>query len=136
MTKSSSKTPGKAKTATGFAPADLSAINSELMTACTQACQTMMDKAAAMNAEMLRFARERLEADVKTMQALPEITDWDKALSHQTDFMRSAVDAYTAELPKIMQQTMDSYTAIWTPLSEVARTAARTETKRMADAES
>lgn len=138
MTKSSSKTTAKANTAPGmapgFAPADLSAMNGELMAACTQACQAMMDNAAAMNTEMLRFARERLEADVKTIQALPECTDLGKALSHQSEFMRSAVDAYSAELPKIMQQTMASYTAIWTPLSEAAKTVA--DTKVMADAES
>ena len=101
-------------------PSDMPAFNGALMQAYAQAGQAFMNSATAFGQEFARFAGERLEANVRMWQAWPNVTNWEAAASMQTDFVRTAADAYMAEMPKLTEQAARACAAIWQPVLEQA----------------
>lgn len=80
--------------------------------------QAVFRNAAAFNQEVMRFANERLQANAQLLRELPRCTQWENAISVQSDFVRSASNAYAAEMPRLTERTVRTCTALLTPATE------------------
>lgn len=89
---------------------------------CLQNQQAFLENSQALSQELMRFTKERLQANAEWLQNLPQCANPDKAVSVQTDFVRSTSEACMAEMPKLMEKTMQ----IWTAMMTQARGAGET----------
>jgi hypothetical protein len=104
---------------------DMGEVNSSVFDAYVRTSQAILESAAVLNQEMVRFAGERLQADLEALQTLPGYTNMQGAVSFQSDYMRRAAEAYQAEFTKLMQQNSDAVSTIFEPLIESVRTSAK-----------
>lgn len=102
--------------------ADAASVNSSIVDAYVRASQAVLENAFSMNQEMMRFAGERLQADMAALKTLSECTNWQDMAGFQSDFARSAAEAYQAEIAKLTARSTDAINAAWQPLQETAKT--------------
>lgn len=100
---------------------DMGDINGNVFEAYVRTSQAILENAAALNQEMVRFAGERFRADLEAMQTLPGYTNVQGVVSFQSEFMRRAAEAYQAEFTKLMQQNSDAMSTIFEPLIETVK---------------
>jgi hypothetical protein len=101
-------------------------MNGKLMACYARAGQTAFMNAVKMNQELLRFAGERFQADVAAFQTLARCTSWNELADCQTDFARTATEAYETELSKLMAMGSDATNETLKPLQETMETATKT----------
>lgn len=99
---------------------DVAAFNSTLISACFKAGQTFLENTLALNQEVMRFASERLEADVQALQDLPRCKNWGETIAVQSDFVRTATEAYLAEMPQMTERATRAGAAMWAAAVETA----------------
>lgn len=127
MTKQSRQTARPSAT-TPFEPmAGLGAFGGELAESYMKASQTFLQNAFDMNQEIMRFASERFTADVAAIQALSKCANWQDAANLQSEFLRSATEAYQAEFNKLVQQSTTANATLTDMLKE-AQQASETKT--------
>lgn len=100
---------------------DMGDINGNVFEAYVRTSQAILENAAALNQEMVRFAGERFRADLEAMQMLPGYTNVQGVVSFQSEFMRRAAEAYQAEFTKLVQQNSDAMSTIFEPLIETVK---------------
>lgn len=105
--------------------ADFGDFNSNAFEAYIRTSQAILENAAALNQELVRFAGERFQTDVEAMQALPGYTNVQGVVSFQSDFMRKAAEAYQTEFSKLMQQSTEAASTMFEPLIESAKNSAK-----------
>lgn len=96
--------------------------NGKFAECCMRASQAYFINAFKLNQEILRFATERMQADIAAMQALSSCKDWSEVASCQSDYTRSAAEAYQAEVSKLTKLSTDATSATLKPLEEAAKT--------------
>jgi len=84
--------------------------------------QAFIENSQALSQELMRFTNERIQANTEWLQNLPQCTNPEKALSAQTDFVRSTSEACMAEMPKLMEKTTQMWTAMMTPTGGARKT--------------
>jgi hypothetical protein len=84
--------------------------------------QAFLENSQALSQELTRFTKERLQANAEWLQNLPQCTNPEKAVSVQTDFVHSTSEACMAEMPKLMEKTMQMWTAMMTPTGGAGKT--------------
>jgi hypothetical protein len=105
--------------------ADFGDFNNNAFEAYIRTSQAILENAAALNQELMRFAGERFQTDLEAMQALPGYTNVQGVVSFQSDFMRRAAEAYQSEFSKIMQQSTEAMSAAVEPLIESVKESAK-----------
>lgn len=68
---------------------------------------TAAEAAARLNAEILEFSRQRLDADAKTAEAILKAESLADILALQRDFMVSTLESYARETSKLGTMAMD-----------------------------
>ncbi len=116
MTKATGKTSQKPAARFPFPEVAMPTFNGNLFSAYAHVSQTLLESAAALNQEIARFANERLEADAQLLQRLPRCTNWEDTVGVQTDFARAASEAYSAEIPKLMEKGSQCCAAALAPI--------------------
>jgi len=96
-------------------------LNTNAFEAYVRTSRAILENAAALNQEMVRFAGERFQADLEAIQTLPGYTNVQGVVNFQSDFMRSAAEAYQAEFSKLMQQSNEAISTMFEPLIETAK---------------
>lgn len=113
------------ETASFAAPyAEIEAFNANAFDAYLRASRAVLESAAALNQEMMRFAGERVKADLEALQVLPGYTNVQGMVSFQSEYMRKLAEAYQTEFTKLMQQSTDAASAMFEPLLESVRESA------------
>ena len=102
----------------------MNGLNGKLMACYARVGQTAFMNAVKMNQELMRFAGERFQADFRAFQAMSRCANWTELADCQTDFARTATEAYEAELSKLMSMGSDATSDTLKPLQEAAETAA------------
>ncbi len=97
-----------------FPQFDKSMLIGPMFANCLQNQQAFLENSQALSQELMRFTKERLQANAEWLQNLPQCANPDKAVSVQTDFVRSTSEACMAEMPKLMEKTMQMWTAMMT----------------------
>ena len=118
MAQQTEKTPPKPS-------ADAPTINGTMVDAYVQASQAILENTFTLNQEMMRFAGERFQADMAALQALSQCTNWQDMAGFQSDFTRSAAEAYQAEIAKLTARSTAAINAAWQPLQDTANTLAK-----------
>jgi hypothetical protein len=101
---------------------DVAEMNGSLIKSYVGASQKILQGAVGLNQEMMRFAGERLEADMEALQQLSQCTNWPAFMNFQSSFARSAVEAYQNEMTKLADLTSKATAATWQPLYQLAKT--------------
>jgi len=120
MTKESKKA---TKQSGAHTPAPLTAmpgLDVEVFEAYFRAGQTAFESAVALNEELMRFAGERLQADIDALKTLPRCANWQEMASAQSDFMTTAAEAYQVEASKLLARGLEAATSINQPLQGAA----------------
>ena len=102
-------------------------LNGRLMSCYARAGQTALMNAVKLNQEIMRFAGERFQAEVQAFQALSRCANWTELADCQTDFTRTATEAYEAELSKLMSMGSDATSETLKPLQDAMETAAEAQ---------
>jgi len=84
--------------------------------------KAFFESSQALSQEIMRFTNERIQANAEWLQSLPQCTNPEKAVSVQTDFVRSANEACMAEMPKLIEKTTQMWTAMMTPSANAGKT--------------
>jgi len=100
---------------------DMTRLNGGMFEPWAQTGQALMETAFALNQQMMRFAGERLQADMEAFQALSQCANWQDMTGFQADFARSAVEAYQAQFFKLMERSAEAGTATWKPVYDSAK---------------
>lgn len=103
--------------------AEMGDMNSNAFEAYIQTSRAILENAAALNQEMMRFAGERFQADLEAIQTLPGYTNIQGVMNFQSEFMRRAADAYQTEFSKLMQQNSQAMSTMFEPLLEAFKEA-------------
>lgn len=103
--------------------AELGDMNNNAFEAYLRTSRAILENAAAVNQEMMRFAGERFQADLEAIQTLPGYTNIPGVMNFQSEFMRRAADAYQAEFSKLMQQNSEAVSTIFEPLLQAFKDA-------------
>ena len=99
---------------------ELGEFNDNVFEAYVRTSQAILESAAALNQEMVRFAGERYQADLEAIQTLPNYTNVQDVVDFQSEFMRKAAEAYQTEFSKLMQQSADAASTVFEPMIESA----------------
>lgn len=99
---------------------DMGEFNGNAFDAYVRTSQAILENAAALNQEMVRFAGERYQADLEAIQALPGYTDVQGVVKFHSDCMCRAAEAYQAEFSKLMQQSAQAASTMFEPMIESA----------------
>lgn len=129
MTKSTDKTTQRPTVDFPVPQFDMPAFNGNMFSAYARASAVLLENAAAMNREIVRFANKRLEADAKLLQELPTCTSWEKSVKVQSDFARAASEAYSEEIPKLMEQGAKCCATAMAPMMETVNIPPESEPK-------
>jgi hypothetical protein len=100
---------------------DAAQLNGSLINSYVGASQKILEGAVGLNQEMMRFAGERLEADMEAFQQLCQCTNWPAFMNFQSSFAHSALEAYQSEMTKLADLTSKTTTATWEPLYDLAK---------------
>jgi hypothetical protein len=104
-------------------------INNDVFEAYIRTSQAILENAAALNQEMVRFAGERFQADMEAIQTLPGYTNVQGVVNFQSEFMRRAAEAYQAEFSKLMQQSTDAMSTVFEPFIETIKNAEKAKSQ-------
>lgn len=99
---------------------EMGEFNDNVFEAYVRTSQAILESAAALNQEMVRFAGERYQADLEAIQTLPNYTNVQGVVDFQSEFMRKAAEAYQTEFSKLMQQSADAASTVFEPMIESA----------------
>jgi hypothetical protein len=86
-----------------------------------RAGQVFFENAFGLNQEIARFAGSRFQADMDAFRTLGQCSDWQELLNLQSNFSRSATEAYLAEMPELTEQVTRTCTALCAPVFEAAQ---------------
>jgi len=125
MANKAEQTPGRAETTPEIPIPEMAEFNNDVFRAYLNTSRAILESAAALNQEMVRFAGERFQADLEAIQALPGYTNVQGVVSFQSDFMRKAAEAYQTEFSKLMQQSTDAVSTAFEPLIETVENSTR-----------
>ena len=100
---------------------DVAEMNGTLMKSYVGASQKILEGAVGLNQEILRFAGERLEADMDALQQLTQCTNWPAFMNFQSTFARSALEAYQNEMTRLADLTSQATAATWQPLYDLGK---------------
>lgn len=103
--------------------AGLGAFGGELAESYMKASQTFLQNAFDMNQEIMRFASERFNADVAAIRALSQCANWQDAATLQSEFVRSATEAYQAEFQKLVEQSASANSTMTEMLQDAQKSA-------------
>jgi hypothetical protein len=99
---------------------EMGEFNDNIFEAYVRTSKAILESAAALNQEMVRFAGERYQADLEAIQTLPNYTNVQGVVDFQSEFMRKAAEAYQTEFSKLMQQSADAASTVFEPMIESA----------------
>jgi hypothetical protein len=99
---------------------EMGEFNENFFEAYVRTSQAILESAAALNQEMVRFAGERYQADLEAIQTLPGYTNVQGVVNFQSEFMRKTAEAYQTEFSKLMQQSADAASTVFEPMIETA----------------
>ncbi|MBL8705052.1 MAG: phasin family protein [Rhodospirillales bacterium] len=88
-----------------------------------QSSNAMMKAVGELNAEILGFTKERLDAGIAASQSLAKCTTVQAALDVQMDFARSETEVYLNEAKKIMELASNAANEGMKPLKQAAAAA-------------
>ncbi len=91
--------------------------------------QAMLANAMAFNQELSRFASQRLAADAGLFATISQCANLNEAVAAQSDFARQAMESYTAEMPKLMEQAVRNTASLWAAASEPGATASQADAR-------
>jgi hypothetical protein len=121
MTKSPVRSLHQTTEETALSMTDAAEMNGTLVKSYVGASQKILEGAVGFNQEIMRFAGERLEADMEALQQLSQCTNWPAFMNFQSTFARSAVEAYQNEMSKLAELTSKATAATWQPLYDLAK---------------
>jgi len=121
MTKPQARSLHQATEETAASMSDVAEINGSLIKSYVDASQKILEGAVGLNREIMRFAGERMEADMAAMQQLTQCTNWPAFMNFQSSFAQSAVEAYQNEMTKLADLTSKATAATWEPLYDLAK---------------
>ena len=104
MARQSKKSTDATSSNQAIPPFGFPAFNGALAESYAQAGRMLVENAVNMNQEIVRFAGERLQTDLATLQAMMRCANLNDAIAVQTEFVQSAVKAYQTELGKLWEQ--------------------------------
>lgn len=85
-----------------------------------QSSNAMMKAVGELNAEILGFTKQRLDAGIAASQSLAKCTTVQAAMDVQMDFARSETEVYLNEARKIMELASNAATEGMKPLKQAA----------------
>lgn len=121
MTKKEDKTAKKADVSFPSPFTGIPGLTGNLLESYSRAGKVFFETAFDLNQEMMRFASSRFRADMDALQTLGQCTDWQDLLSFQSDFARSAADAYMTEMPELTVLATRTCAALCAPMFEPAK---------------
>lgn len=93
-------------------------LNGNLLSTCLSANQAALEGAIDLSKEMMGFVTQRLNADVEAIQALSQCRSMEEAVSLQSEFVKTAADAYMEKVPQLTEKAAQTGAAVLGAMTE------------------